>query len=71
MLTAKGETAQKVKGLNLVADDYLSKPFEAEELLARVRALLRRYKIEESQTVRIGKLVLDRGGRLSLPRASA
>ncbi len=64
MLTAKGETAQKVKGLNLGADDYLSKPFETEELLARVRALLRRYKTEESQTVKIGGLVLDRGARV-------
>jgi DNA-binding response OmpR family regulator len=64
MLTAKGETAQKVKGLNLGADDYLSKPFDTEELLARVRALLRRYKMEESQTVRIGGLVLDRGARV-------
>jgi two-component system, OmpR family, response regulator len=64
MLTAKGETAQKVKGLNLGADDYLSKPFDTEELLARVRALLRRYKKEESQTVRLCGLVLDRGARV-------
>jgi two-component system OmpR family response regulator len=60
MLTAKGETAQKVKGLNLGADDYLVKPFDTEELLARVRALLRRYKIAESQTVQIGNLLLNR-----------
>jgi len=60
MLTAKGETAQKVKGLNLGADDYLAKPFDTEELLARVRALLRRYKIAESQTVQLGGLLLDR-----------
>lgn len=75
MLTAKGETAQKVKGLNIGSDDYLVKPFETEELLARVRALLRRYKIEESKQVRIGSVILDRearevivaGERLTLP----
>jgi two-component system OmpR family response regulator len=60
MLTAKGETAQKVKGLNLGADDYMVKPFETEELLARVRALLRRYRIDESQTVQVGNLLMDR-----------
>jgi DNA-binding response OmpR family regulator len=59
MLTAKGETAQKVKGLNIGADDYLVKPFETEELVARVRALLRRYRIAESQTVQVGRIVLD------------
>ena len=42
MLTAKGDAADKVKGLDLGADDYLAKPFSSEELMARVRALLRR-----------------------------
>ena len=42
MLTARTETSDKVKGLDAGADDYMTKPFEAEELLARVRALLRR-----------------------------
>lgn len=63
MLTAKNETAQKVKGLNIGSDDYLVKPFETEELLARVRALLRRYKIEESKQVRIGSVILDSDAR--------
>lgn len=44
MLTAKGETFDKVLGLELGADDYIVKPFEPKELVARIRAVLRRYK---------------------------
>jgi len=76
MLTAKGETSQKVKGFELGADDYLVKPFEPPELVARVRALLKRYRIATSQTVQIGELLMDRktyevtvrGECLTLPR---
>lgn len=60
MLTAKGETSQKVKGFDLGTDDYLVKPFEPAELVARVRALLKRYKISLSQKVCVGELTLDR-----------
>jgi DNA-binding response OmpR family regulator len=60
MLTAKGESSQKVKGFELGADDYVVKPFDPPELLARAKALLRRYKAESSQTVEAGFLVLDR-----------
>ena len=60
MLTAKSEISQKVKGFELGADDYLVKPFEGMELIMRVKALLKRYKIALSQVVEIGSLTLDR-----------
>jgi two-component system, OmpR family, response regulator len=60
MLTAKGETSQKLKGFQLGTDDYLVKPFEPLELVARVKALLKRYRIETSQTIQIGNLMMDR-----------
>ena len=60
MLTAKGETAQKVKGFELGTDDYLVKPFEPAELVVRVKALLKRYRIASSQTVQIGNLMMNR-----------
>ena len=60
ILTAKGETSQKLKGFQLGTDDYLVKPFEPLELVARTRALLKRYRIEVSQTIQIGDVVLDR-----------
>ncbi|WNR44048.1 response regulator transcription factor [Paenibacillus roseipurpureus] len=60
LLTAKGETAHKVKGFGQGADDYIVKPFVAVELMLRVKALLKRYRITTSQTVQIGELILDR-----------
>ncbi|MBD0382106.1 response regulator transcription factor [Paenibacillus sedimenti] len=60
MLTAKGETSQKVKGFELGTDDYLVKPFEPVELALRVKALLKRYKIASSQTVQVGDLTMNR-----------
>lgn len=60
MLTAKGETSQKLKGFQLGTDDYLVKPFEPLEMVERVKALLRRYKIAISQTIQVGELVMDR-----------
>lgn len=60
MLTAKGETSQKIKGFELGADDYLVKPFEPLELVARVRALLKRYRIATSQSVQVGGVQLSK-----------
>jgi DNA-binding response OmpR family regulator len=63
MLTAKGEEQDRVRGLDLGADDYLTKPFSATELLARVRAVLRRSKLsKESSQSRVfdhGDLRID------------
>lgn len=58
MLTAKGETSQIVKGFSLGTDDYLVKPFDPLVLVARVKALLKRYHIMTSQVVALGRLVL-------------
>ncbi|WDZ63803.1 response regulator transcription factor [Paenibacillus polymyxa] len=58
MLTAKGETSQIVKGFALGTDDYLVKPFDPMVLVARVRALLKRYRIMASKSVTVGDLVL-------------
>lgn len=60
MLTAKGEPSQIVKGFELGTDDYLVKPFDPMVLVARVKALLKRYRIMTSQTVQIGSVTLRR-----------
>ncbi len=59
MLTAKGTVNDKVAGLESGADDYLVKPFAFDELLARVRALLRRHQLKERETLRFSDLSLD------------
>lgn len=60
MLTARGETWEKVKGFELGADDYLTKPFDPLELSVRVKALLKRYRICSTQTIKFGNVILDR-----------
>jgi DNA-binding response OmpR family regulator len=59
ILTARGELNDRVTGLQLGADDYLAKPFAMQELLARVRALGRRYAEEPAVTLRVGDLTMD------------
>ena len=63
MLTAMDEVGDRVKGLNLGADDYLPKPFETTELVARVQALLRRDKVHKGSEIRIADLTIERDAR--------
>ncbi|MFA6015658.1 MAG: response regulator transcription factor [Gallionellaceae bacterium] len=63
MLTARGEAMDRILGLEMGADDYLPKPFEPRELLARLKAILRRGKAGNADVLRFGKLEIDRGAR--------
>lgn len=63
LLTARGDVADRVVGLDAGADDYLSKPFDYDELAARVRALVRRTISDETGLLRFGDLVVDVGAR--------
>jgi DNA-binding response OmpR family regulator len=64
ILTAKDKLQDKVRGLDVGADDYLVKPFAFDELLARIRALVRRRYEASASVVRVGELEIDTGGRI-------
>ncbi len=63
LLTARSETAERVAGLDAGADDYLTKPFEMDELEARLRAMARRKNLEFAARDRLGPLIFDRNAR--------
>lgn len=63
MLTARGDAMDRVVGLELGADDYLPKPFEPRELVARLNAVLRRARRSPSEVQRFGRLTIDKGRR--------
>ena len=63
MLTARGDAADRIVGLELGADDYLPKPFEPRELLARLKAILRRGGSAKTALLRFGRLEIDRDAR--------
>jgi DNA-binding response OmpR family regulator len=66
MLTARGEALDRIIGLELGADDYLPKPFEPRELLARLRAILRRERdMRKGDLLLFGRLEIDRGARVA------
>ncbi|WP_419876138.1 response regulator transcription factor [Candidatus Pristimantibacillus sp. PTI5] len=62
MLTARAEMEDKEKGFDAGTDDYIVKPFEPKELLFRMKALLRRYRLVSSEVIQLGSVVIDRRG---------
>ncbi len=66
MLTGKESTKDRVLGLDAGADDYMVKPYETEELMARIRALLRRTQLDQSMIYTFGDLTLDTSTRQAL-----
>ena len=67
MLTARGEPMDKIVGLEIGADDYMAKPFEPRELVARIQAVLRRFqKNNKTQPLKLGRLEIDFPRRIAL-----
>jgi len=71
MLTAAGTVKDRVEGLGLGADDYLPKPFDASELVARIQALSRRTRSRQAPVLRHGTLTLDPGKRVAVENGQA
>jgi DNA-binding response OmpR family regulator len=63
IITARGDVEDRIRGLNLGADDYLAKPFDLEELIARIHALIRRSRGQSSSLIKIGDLIIDTNTR--------
>lgn len=63
ILTAKGQEADRIQGFDLGADDYVTKPFSPRELVARVRAVLRRARVDDEAQLVAGELILDKKRR--------
>lgn len=59
MLTAKSQSKDKLRGFSLGIDDYVTKPFDPDELMARIKTILKRYSINSSNVVKIGDVIFD------------
>lgn len=69
LLTARSDLEDRLQGLDAGADDYLIKPFEMQELVARIRALLRRKPLAQDRVIALGQLQFDQDGRRLFSRA--
>jgi len=63
IITARGDVGDRIRGLNLGADDYLAKPFDLEELIARIHDLIRRSRGQSSPQLKIGSLIINTNSR--------
>lgn len=71
MLTARGEEAEKIRGLESGADDYMTKPFSPKELVARIKAVLRRSGVNDGETITVEDLTLDQAAHRAVISGAA